>query len=97
MNQANAPILAGQTEDEQELFDEGYVAGKQAAYGEILDHAFRALGVNDPKGHAAKLQAELMDARRAIKELWEVVRDEPYPEELSLPDVIEKIAGEFIE
>lgn len=92
---ANEVILAGETADDQELFDEGYTAGRRAAYSNVLSLAFRELDIEDPKGHAALLQAELMEARLKAKELWEIVmgEDEPYPGDSTyLPDVLNRIA-----
>lgn len=92
---ANEVILAGETADDQELFDEGYEAGKKAAYGSMLNLAFRELGIDDPKGHAALLQAELMEARLKAKELWGIVigEDAPYPgDNTYLADVLNRIA-----
>lgn len=80
----------------EDQFEAGYIAGMKAAYSEMLSHAFKVLGIDDPEGHAAHLYTDMQAVVSAVKSLWEDVRDDPYPEDLYLPDVIEKIAGEFI-
>lgn len=82
---------------EEDLFDNGYTAGRKAAYSEMLTHAFRVLGVDDPMGRAALLHTDMEAVEHAIKNLWEDTRNDPYPKGANLPDMIEIIAREFIE
>lgn len=78
------------TDNEQELYDRGYIEGQRRMYLAMLSQALAGLGIDSPEWTANRWAAERAEVVAMLRRECEEFGDNDWADTLHLSDVIEK-------
>lgn len=84
-------------DDEDTAFERGYEEGSRIAWRSILVTAASRLDEGDPLANSANFQAELDEARSALRRLCADHGDNDWGDDLSLTDVIDRHLAPYLD
>lgn len=78
------------TDHEHQIHERGYIEGKRRVYLNMLSEALRGLGYDSTEEKAAVWAQERSETVAMLRTMCEDFGDNDWPDDLYLPDVIEK-------
>lgn len=83
--------------DIEDACERGYIEGRRSAYRALLGQIAAELGVEVTEGALASLLAERLDTVAALRGICDAWGDNDWPDNLHLPDVIQKHLGRYLD